>query len=218
MNKLFGLVILMLALLATASSALAQDGHEYAPLQEKTVNYKEWTLKGLKDEKPLDVRNVAEGKRLLMVVYFAPWCPNWRNEAPVAARLYEKYRAQGLEVVGVSEYASRDDVRAFFGPAGPPFTIVSESESRDEREKTAHYGYRQAAGDTRKWGSPWNIFLEPARLTKKGDVLAEKAWVVNGELVEAEVEKFIREHLGLSAKTQSSIAPAKGQAITPCQQ
>jgi thiol-disulfide isomerase/thioredoxin len=218
MNKLFGLVILMLALLATASSALAQEGHEYAPLQEKTVNYKEWTLKGLKDEKPLDVRNVAEGKRLLMIVYFAPWCPNWRNEAPVAARLYEKYKAQGLEVVGVSEYASRDDVRAFFGPTGPPFTIVSESESRDDREKTAHYGYRQAAGDTRKWGSPWNIFLEPARLTKKGDVLAEKAWVVNGELVEEEVEKFIREHLGLSAKTQSSIAPVKGQAITPCQQ
>ena len=218
MNKLFGLVILMLALLATASSALAQEGHEYAPLQEKTVNYKEWTLKGLKDEKPLDVRNVAEGKRLLMIVYFAPWCPNWRNEAPVAARLYEKYKAQGLEVVGVSEYASRDDVRAFFGPGGPPFTIVSESESREEREKTAHYGYRQATGDTRKWGSPWNIFLEPARLTKKGDVLAEKAWVVNGELVEEEVEKFIREHLGLSAKTQSSIAPVKGQAITPCQQ
>ncbi len=220
MNKLFGLVILMLALLAAASSALAQDGHEYAPLQEKTVNYKEWTLKGLKDEKPVDVRRVAEGKRLLMVVYFAPWCPNWRNEAPVAARLYEKYKAQGLEVVGVSEYASRDDVRAFFGPNGPPFTIVSESESRDEREKTAHYGYRQAAGDTRKWGSPWNIFIEPAMLPKTGDLLAEKAWIVNGELVEDDADKFIRERLGSAAKAHnaSTILPAKSQAVSPCKQ
>ncbi len=51
-----------------------------------------------------------------MVVYFAPWCGNWRFEAPVAAKLYEKYKAQGFEVIGVSEYASREDVKAFFGP------------------------------------------------------------------------------------------------------
>jgi thiol-disulfide isomerase/thioredoxin len=219
MNKLFALIILSVALLATASVASAQDGHEYSPLQEKTVNYKDWTLKSLKDEKAVGLRTLAQGKRLLMVVYFAPWCPNWRNEAPVATKLYEKYKAQGLEVVGVSEYASRDDVRAFFGPAGPPFTIVSESESRDDREKTAHYGYRQSTGDTRRWGSPWNIFLEPASLPKTGDVLAEKAWVVNGELVEEDVEKFIRTHLGLDAKAHSSsIAPPKSQSITPCQQ
>jgi thiol-disulfide isomerase/thioredoxin len=218
MNKLFALIILIIGLLAMPLAASAQDGHEYSPLQEKTVNYKNWALKNLKDEKPVDLRSLAQGKRLLMVVYFAPWCPNWRNEAPVATKLYEKYKAQGLEVVGVSEYASRDDVRAYFGPTGPPFTIVSESESRDERDKTAHYGYRQATGDTRKWGSPWNIFLDPARLPKTGDMLAEKAWVVNGELMEEDVEKFIRQHLGLDSKAHSSIAPPKGQAITPCQQ
>ena len=218
MNKLFGVIILGILMLATGVAASAQDGHEYAPLQEKTVNYKDWTLKNLKDEKPVDLRTMAQGKRLLMVVYFAPWCPNWRNEAPVATKLYEKYKAQGLEVVGVSEYASRDDVRAYFGPNGPPFPIVSESESRDERDKTSHYTYRQGTGDTRKWGSPWNIFLEPAKLSKKGDVLTEKAWVVNGELMEEDVEKFIREHLGLDAKAHGSIAPAKSQAITPCPQ
>ena len=53
-----------------------------------------------------------------MVVYFAPWCGNWRHEAPVAARLYEKYKDQGFEVIGVSEYGSRDDVSNFFGPTG----------------------------------------------------------------------------------------------------
>jgi thiol-disulfide isomerase/thioredoxin len=223
MNKFFGFIILAVALLATSAVVgSAQDGHEYAPLQEKTVNYKAWTLKSLKDEKAVDLRSLAQGKRLLMVVYFAPWCPNWRNEAPVATKLYEKYKTQGLEVVGVSEYGSRDDVRAYFGPSGPPFTIVSESESRDERDKTAHYGYRQSTGDTRRWGSPWNIFLEPARLPKTGDVLAERAWIVNGELIEADVEKFIREHLGLDAKahssSSSSIAPTKSKTITPCQQ
>jgi len=187
--------------------ATVRAQHEYSPLEEKTVNYKNWTLKDIKDDKPVDLRSLVEGKKLVMVVYFAPWCGNWRFEAPVAAKLYEKYRDQGFQVIAVSEYASRDDVRAFFGPTGPPYPVVTESETREDRDKTAHYGYRQITGDKRKWGSPWNIFLDPANLTKEGDVLTEKAWVVNGELIEADVEKFIDERL--LPKTAGAIQPCK---------
>jgi thiol-disulfide isomerase/thioredoxin len=203
MTKLFILAFVTLALVPLAS--FAQDGHEYAPVEEKTVNYKNWTLNDLKDNKPVDLRSLVKGKKLVMIVYFAPWCPNWRNEAPIAAKLYEKYKAQGFEVIGVSEYGSHEATQAFFQPSGAPYTVVTESESRDDREKTAHYGYRQATGDTRKWGSPWNIFLEPSKLTKEGDLLTEDAWVVNGELIEADVDRFIGEHL----------TPAAA-AITPC--
>ena len=202
MIKLFTLILLLIAF---APSAQAQ--HEYSPLVEKTVSYKNWTLKDLKDDKPVDLRSLVQGKKLVMVVYFAPWCGNWKFEAPVAAKLYEKYKAQGFEVIGVGEYASRDDVRAFFGPTGPPYPVVTESEAREDRDKTAHYGYRQLTGDTRKWGSPWNIFLEPEKLTKEGDLLTEKAWVVNGELIEADVDKFISEHL--ATKTVAVIEPCK---------
>ena len=62
---------------------------------------------------------------------------------------------------------------------------------REDRDKTPHYAYRQLTGDTRKWGSPWNIFLDPAKCNSTGDVLTEKAFVVNGELIEAEADKFI---------------------------
>jgi thiol-disulfide isomerase/thioredoxin len=202
MNRVF---FLLIALAFVPTSTLAQDGHEYSPLVEKTVNYKNWTLKDIKDDKPVDVRSLVQGKKLVMVVYFAPWCPNWRNEAPVAAKLYEKYKDQGFAVIGVSEYGSRDDVRNFFGPSGSPYPVVSESELREDRDKTPHYGYRQATGDTRKWGSPYNVFLEPAMLAKSGEVLTEKAWVVNGELIEADVDKFIGERLN-----------AKSATITPC--
>lgn len=201
MIRLFTFAFCLLALAPVA----AQAQHEYSPLVEKTVNYKNWSLSGLKDDKPVDFRSLVQGKKLVMVVYFAPWCSNWRNEAPVAARLYEKYKAQGFEVIGVSEYGSRDDVKAFFGADGPPYPVVSESVSREDKQKTPHYGYRQLTGDTRNWGSPWNIFLEPAKLTKEGDVLTEKAWVVNGELIEEDVDKFIAEHL-----------QAKTAAIEPC--
>ncbi len=202
------LALLVLALTIVApTAAFAQGGHEYSPLVEKTVNYKNWTLNNIKDDKAVDLRAAVQGKKLVMVVYFAPWCGNWRHEAPVAARLYEKYKNQGFEVIGVGEYGSREDVRKFFGEAGAPYTVVTESETREDREKTPHYGYRQLTGDTRRWGSPWNIFLEPALLAKTGDVLTEKAWVVNGELIEEEVDKFIAERL--KGSTAQAIEPCK---------
>ena len=206
MVKLFSLVFCLIAL---APISVFAQSHEYSPLEEKTVNYKNWTLNNLKDDKPVDLRSLVQGKKLVMVVYFAPWCGNWRFEAPVAAKLYEKYRSQGFEVIGVGEYGSRDDVRKFFGPDGPPYTVVTESESRDDRETTAHYGYRQLTGDKRRWGSPWNIFLEPSKLTKEGDVLTERAWVVNGELIEEDVDKFIAGRLNATPATSAAV-------IEPC--
>ena len=217
MKRFFILALMAFALLAPATLR-AQAGHEYAPLEEKTVNYKDWTYKRLNDGKPINLRSYAKGKKLVMVVYFAPWCGNWRNEMPVAAKLYEKYKANGLDVIGVSEYGTTDEVKTCFGEKGAPYTVVTESEAKDAREKTTHYGYRQATGDTRRWGSPWNIFLEPSKLNKSGEVLMEKAWVVNGELIEADVEKFIRERLGLDAKTS---AAGNAQSVlsggTPCE-
>src|SRR4051794_22476947 len=183
------LLILIFAIMLTPLVARAQ--HEYSPLVEKTVNYKNWSLANLKTDKPDDLRAMMAGKKLVMIVYFAPWCGNWRFDAPIAAKLYEKYKDQGFQVIGVSEYGSRDDVKKFFGDAGAPYPVVTESESRDDQHKTAHYGYRQLTGDTRNWGSPWHIFLEPSKINPSGDVLTEKAWVVNGEIVEDEVDKFI---------------------------
>jgi thiol-disulfide isomerase/thioredoxin len=204
MKKL--LLVSLLALALSPLTAKAQDGHEYSPLVEKPVKYENWSLVGLKSGKPEDLRSLMAGKKLVMVVYFAPWCHNWRNEAPIAAKLYEKYKKQGFQVIGVSEYATRDEVTSFFAPDGPPYPIVTESESREEKDKTLHYEYRQLTGDTRNWGSPWNIFLEPAKVNAKGDVLTEKAWVVNGELIEDEVDKFIA----------SKLSPVNAGLIEPC--
>lgn len=184
-------IVSILALLLLPAIANAQTAHEYSPLEEKTVNYKNWTLPNVKTDQPENLRKLIEGKKLVMIVYFAPWCANWKYEAPIAAKLYEKYKDQGFQVIGVSEYASRADVRNFFGPDGPPYPVVTESESRQDKQNTPHYEYRQLTGDKRSWGSPWNIFLEPDKLNPSGDLIADKAWVVNGELVEEEVDKFI---------------------------
>src|SRR5215831_15454089 len=199
------LTVIFSILLTTAAMSLAQS-HEYSPLVEKTVNYKNWTLNDLATNKPTTLRSLMAGKKLVLVLYFAPWCPNWKNEAPVAATLYDKYKSQGFEIVGISEYGTRDDVKNYFAPNGPPYPVVTESESREERDKTAHYSYRQLTGDTRKWGSPWNIFLDPAKCNATGDVPTETAWIVNGELVQDDVDKFIHDRLAANA------------VITPCKQ
>src|SRR5215211_8952590 len=102
-------LLIALSFLAFAISPLTargQTGHEYSPLVEKTVNYKNWTLPNLMTEMPEDLRKVMAGKKLVMIVYFAPWCGNWKNEAPIAAKLYEKYKSQGFQVIGISEYAT----------------------------------------------------------------------------------------------------------------
>ena len=203
--KKLSLALSLLALVLSAGVARAQ--HEYSPLVEKTVNYKNWTLPNLTSAKEEELRSLIAGKKLVMIVYFAPWCGNWRNEAPIAAKLYEKYKAQGFQVIGISEYANSADTVTFFGEKDPPYPVVSESLSRDDKQKTEHYTYRQLTGDTRNWGSPWNIFLEPDKVNKSGEVLTEKAFVVNGELIEDEVDKFIASKLG--ASTAGVIQPCK---------
>ena len=180
------------------SLTFAQAQHEYAPLQEKEVNYKDWTYKSVRDNgKEINLRQLTAGKKLVLVVYFAPWCPNWKLQAPVAQALYEKYKDKGLEIIGVGEYDTVDVMKASLDTFKITFPTVYESEARTAKQQTLHYEYRQLTGDTRNWGSPWSIFIEPANLTKTGDILVKKAFIVNGELMEAESEAFIREKLGL---------------------
>jgi len=87
--KKLSLALSILALVISAGVARAQTSHEYSPLVEKTVNYKSWKLPNITTAKDEDLRNLIAGKKLVMIVYFTPWCDNWRNEAPIAAKSYD---------------------------------------------------------------------------------------------------------------------------------
>lgn len=206
--------LLVLAILLFGFT-LAKAQHEYAPLQEHELKYKNWTYKSVRNDSEINLRDFARDKKLVMVVYFAAWCPNWRSEAPFAQKLYEKYKANGFDVIGVSEYASIDDAKANLDFYKITFPVVVESDSKDAKQKTPHYDYRKETGDTRGWGSPWNLFIEAANLENKGDTLLKKAFVVNGELIEAEAEKFIRQKLGLPAEEIGATA-TREKAIETC--
>lgn len=209
MKSVFAFLILMFCL------TFVFGQNEQAPILEKEISYKNWTYKNVRTGDEINLRDFAKGKKLVMVVYFAPWCSNWRYDAPMLERLYEKYKANGLDVIAVGEYDPVDSMKANLDTLKITFTAVHESESRADKQKTLHYEYRKSTGDTRGWGSPWYIFLMPSMMEKKGDTLTKKTFVINGEMIEADGEKFIREKLGLPA-VETKSATAENDKIEVC--
>ena len=201
MKSFFALVFLLVGL----TTAFGQN--EQAPIVEKEISYKNWTYKSVLTGEDVNLRDAAAGKKLVIVVYYAPWCGNWRFDAPMLKRLYEKYTGNGLEIIAVGEYDPVSSMKTNLETLKIPFPAVYESENRTEKQKTLHYKYRTMTGDFRNWGSPWYIFLQPAAIEQTGDVLIKKAHVINGEMIEAEGEKYIREKLGLPGiETKGAVA------------
>jgi thiol-disulfide isomerase/thioredoxin len=171
--------------------------NEQSPIVEKDILYRDWTLKSVRDFSDLDLRDLIKGKKLVAVVYFAPWCHNWQLDAPMLQRLYDKYEENGFEIVAVGEYGTVDEMVSNLDTFKITFPVVFESQMRSAVDRTLHNSYRRTTGDTRDWGSPYYVFIEPAAVAKKGDVLLKHTSVINGEMVESEGERFIRQKLGL---------------------
>ncbi len=209
MKSLFALVILLM------SMTFAFGQNEQSPIVEKEIKYKDWTQKSIRTGEDVNLRKLATGRKLVMVVYFAPWCGNWKHDAPMLQRFYDKYKASGLEIVAVGEYDPVAAMKTNLDTLKITFPAVYESENRTEKQNTKHYDYRKSTGDTRNWGSPWYIFLQPSMFESKGDVLTKKTSVINGELIETEGEKFIREKLGLPA-IEAKSATAESGKIEVC--
>lgn len=208
------LVIGLTFTLLLSFAAYAQN--EQSPIVQKNVAYKAWVYRSVRDGDLSDLRNVIAGKKLVAVVYFAPWCPNWRHDAPMLEKLYEKYKGNGFEIVSVGEYGTTDEMNANIKEFGITFPMFFESFTRDARLTTAHYTYRTATGDTRKWGSPYYVFIEPASIAKSGDLLFSNAYVINGEMIATDGENFIRQKLGLSADQTKAAAASTKTAAEVC--
>ena len=203
------LFLAVLIILFTFVFAFGQN--EQAPIVEKEISYKDWTYKTVRTGENVNLRDFTKGHKLTMVVYWAPWCGNWKYDAPMLQRLYDKYKGQGLGIIAVGEYDPVSSMKASLDTLKITFPAVYESESRAEKQKTLHYEYRRSAGDTRKWGSPWYIFLTPPVMEKKGEILTKKTFIINGELMEPEGEAFIRKHLGLPPAAAKAVVGKNGK-------
>ena len=193
--------------LAGFTAAFGQN--EQSPIVEKDIVYKDWTLKSIRDLNDVNLRDLIKGKKLVAVVYFAPWCHNWQHDAPMLQRLYDKYKASGFEIVAVGEYGTVDEMLTNLDTFKITFPAVYETQMRAAVDTSLHNTYRRMTGDRRDWGSPYYVFIVPDNVSKKGDVLLKRTNVINGEMIESEGERFIRQKLGLPPEESKAVSQEK---------
>ncbi|MFP5260293.1 MAG: peroxiredoxin family protein [Blastocatellia bacterium] len=182
---------------AGAARGAPNDTPEPAPIIERKLDFYDFTLKGM-DGRSFNLRDYAAGKRVTVVAYVAGWCPNSNQNGHVIKRLYDKYQGRGLGVVVVTEYSDAEEVRIHVNRIGIDYPVVMETRGRGDRKGSLHYKYRHAAGDKRKWGTPFYVIIPARDIQAAGPKapLASHVYTVSGEIVESEAEKFIEQQLG----------------------
>jgi thiol-disulfide isomerase/thioredoxin len=133
-----------------------------------------------------------EPAKVLLLSYTAEWCKNCNYEAPYLSELYGKYHARGLEIVTRTEYSEVDKVREFIARHKMQYPVIIGSiVAYDDREsirmETFQYLLRKALGDSRKWGTPFNIIVID------GDI--ENPYIVVGEMKSDQMNELIERTL-----------------------
>jgi len=173
---------------------------EPAPIVERLLGFEDFTLKAL-DGHRFNLRDYTSGKRLIIVSYVAGWCDNSNHNAHVIKRLYDKFRDKGLGVVAVAEYSTPEEITVHVKRVGADYPIVVETDNLGARKESLHYKYRTQVGDSRKWGTPFHVIISSRDIESpsSGGILARRVYTVSGEMIEAEAERFIEQHLGEKA-------------------
>jgi glutathione peroxidase-family protein len=181
---------------ASAASAIFNDEPEPAPIIERRLDVFDFTLKTT-DGRDFSLRQYAQDKRLVIVAYVAGWCPNSNRNGHILKRLYDKYHNRGLGVVVVMEYSDASEISIHINRIGIDYPVVVETTRQGQRKDSQHYKYRRLADDKRKWGTPFYVMIDrrDVEAAAPKQPLARRVWTVSGEMVEAEADSFIENHL-----------------------
>jgi len=75
------------------------------------------------------LQSLPEGK-VMIVNFWATWCPPCRKEVPSMVKLYHQLRDKGLEIVAISVDKRRDDVVRFVREHGMDFTVLHDKDTQ----------------------------------------------------------------------------------------
>jgi len=121
-------LFLLLAVSVADAADLPPLGHKMNPVSPPLVA-PDFELPDMDGE----AHTLAEFRgKVVMLNFWATWCPPCRREMPSMQRLYEKYSEQGLVVVAVNQFEDPDLVFEFTGRLSlePTFPILFDRESR----------------------------------------------------------------------------------------
>jgi thiol-disulfide isomerase/thioredoxin len=107
----------------------------------KVVRYAQQTMREVeligKDAGELDVEKWFEGKasmdegKLTLLVFWESWCPHCKREVPKLEALYQKHKADGLNVIGltkVTRSSTDEKVEAFISEHELSYPVAKEKD------------------------------------------------------------------------------------------
>jgi peroxiredoxin len=80
-----------------------------------------------------EMQTLPEGE-VVLLNFWATWCPPCRKEIPSMVELHEKFSPQGLRIVAVSVDRSRDDLESFVKEYQMPFQVLHDADSVAARQ------------------------------------------------------------------------------------
>lgn len=143
-------IVIVLAIFAALAA-----GCEKGPSGETPGNGKDFVLKDL-DGRPVSLSDFR-GK-VVMLEFWATWCPPCRLAMPDLVGLYEDYHGRGFEIIAISLDENPSAVRKFVEEFGMKFPVVMDNHDvnsgykvyniptavildREGREVSRHLGY-----------------------------------------------------------------------------
>ncbi len=124
------------------------------------------------DGNPVTLSQIAEGK-LLLVDFWASWCPDCRKENPNVVAAYQKFHDQGFDILGVSFDTNKEAWLAAIEKDSLTWTHVSDLQ-----------GWGNAAG------ALYSIaFIPQNALIKDGMIVARN---LEGEALMEEIERQLK--------------------------
>ncbi len=70
---------------------------------------------------------------VMLLNFWATWCPPCREEIPSMAELHDKYASRGLKIIAISVDHRRDDLSAFMKEYRMPFQVLHDADSAVSR-------------------------------------------------------------------------------------
>lgn len=90
-----------------------------------TPNVKGMVINTNSGYKKINLRHLQKTHKLILVNFFATWCPPCRHEIPLLENYYNKYKNKGFLVIGVDMNSTPFGVEGFLKGYGVSYPVTS---------------------------------------------------------------------------------------------